>query len=223
MYNGEKAVSYMRKMATGCHWRVGREIHYVRTDGSVFTLKPGVWYTGIPYTQGKKKRLYSLFRFKLNLFGGFLFLKKSLVGCDCSSAASFAWKKVNSQMPIFSTRKMYKDLCGPQRYFSHQDRYSLSDGQEGTKGLIAQNDLARMKAAYEGLQIGDGLLQYDKIEKKGHIMMVTQPMEQGTLKIIDQKGFGEGGSERDDTSWRVDFPYTFERLIEEGYVPIRLL
>lgn len=222
MDNGEKAVSYMRKMATGCRWKVSREIHYVKSDGSEVVLEPGFWYTGIPYTQGKKKRRYSLFRFRLNLLGGFLFLRKSLVGCDCSSAASFAWRKMNRDIPVLSTRKMYADLCGRQKYFTHGERYQLGDKSIGSQNVIQMNSSGLLYKAYEALSVGDGLLQYDPVEKRGHIMLVSQRAKDEGLKVIDQKGFGEGGSEKRETSWRVDYRYSFDALIDEGYLPIYL-
>ena len=220
MKQGEQAVRYMRKMATGCRWRVWQEITYTGTDGSVFLLTPGVWYTGIPYTQGKKRRRYNLFRFRLNLFLGIFFLKKSLVGCDCSSAASFAWKKENSSFPILSTRKMLKDLCGKQKFISHRQRYRVEGVPIDTKKILSFNKMEVLLEAYKALNVGDGLLQYDSEENRGHVMVVSAPLCGNYIGIIDQKGFGKGGSEKEDTSWRIDHAFTVGDLIEEGYLPI---
>jgi len=220
MNSGEKAAKYMRKMATGCRWKVLREIHYQRTDGSEFVLKPGVWYTGIPYTQGKRKRRYSLLRFRANLLGGIFFFRKSLIGCDCSSAVSFAWRTINRGFPVLSSYKLLKDLFGEQRFVSNQDRYLLPELFVGTKEVLLGNSRKVIDESYSSLEIGDGLLQCDIFEKKGHVMLVSKKPDNGRVTIIDQKGFGEGGSEREDTSWRVDQLFTYEQLFEEGYVPI---
>ena len=115
---------------------------------------------------------------------------------------------------------MFKDLCGSQKFILHLGKYDLDKQAMSTKEILLQNGIDVMSSVYESLSIGDGLLQYDKNEKRGHIMLVTSPAESRVLKIIDQKGFGDGGSERDDTSWRVDHPYTFEQLMDEGYLPV---
>ncbi len=223
MNKRERAVGYMRKMATGCRWKVLHEIHYTKTDGSEIVLMPGIWYTGIPYTQGKKKRRYQLLRFKLNLFGGVFFYRKSLIGNDCSSAVSYAWKKINRKIPVLSTKKIFRDLCGPQKHFSHEERYRIEQDCLSTCEIIQSNSVETMDQAFRALKEGDGLLQYDGKQRKGHIMLVSNKAnEEDTVMVIDQKGFGKDGSERDDTSWRVDLSYSYAELKAEGYIPVYL-
>ena len=189
MNKGEKAVRYMRKMATGCHWRVLREIRYQRTDGSEFVLKPGVWYTGIPYTQGKRKRRYGLLKFRFNLVGGIFFFRKSLIGCDCSSAVSYAWRKINPKLPILSTRKIFRDLCIPQKYVFPKNDLNIPENSESTHEIIQNNSIEILYHAFDELEKGDfvvheecGIGQFEEI-----CTMLIQGVHKDFLKIKYKK------------------------------------
>jgi len=221
--NKKLAAAYMKEMATGCRWCVLRKIRYTKSDGTVIELVPGAWYTGVPYTQGKKKRRYHLERFRQCLLFRKLFWRKELLGNDCSSAASYAWQKVNPGLPVLSTKKMLKDLCGAQKYFMPVGSYRIAADAAGTDVIIRCNEKDDIADAYRAMTIGDGLLQFDSVTKKGHIMILSKEPLREALFIIDQKGFGPGSSERDDTSWRIDFPFTFNQLMDEGYVPVTLI
>ncbi len=216
----EKALSYMRAMAS-IEWVPQTDIiYYTNEDGVIFHA--GEKYHGLPYTQPGRYTSLEEFRQMLetrdekpvyvgpvsyNLYRG----------TDCSSSVTRAWKQVRPTFPILRTPYMFP---GKTPGIVRVGDYKVTS-LESTKQIIKDNGSEKIAAAYDKLLPGDALMTQTP---EGHVRMVCRvDVKKRVVYIIEQTGLNrERKLKSDHQSWRVDYPFSYDDLLNYDYIPISL-
>ena len=217
-----KAVSYMRSMAT-ISWEPKEDITY--WSNAKLKYQAGTTYRGLPYTQYGRNTSLDEFKTFLKREKGKRFYTGPTQagkyrGSDCSSSVSLAWKQVQADFPICSTGVMF-----PERNAKivKVGDYEVSSGSS-TRQIVNSNGKEKMFAAYSQLKAGDALLSRNN--GSGHVRLVSKvtsknKKEQKVL-VIEQCGYNLSDPTRKNTTWRVQFEYSYEDLFKTAYIPISL-
>ncbi len=207
----EKVVKYMRAMGT-VPWKPAEDlIYWVPSVGVIFHQLES--YEGIPYTQRHRETNLEVFKSFLEKDGRYTG-PADYVGNDCSSAVSSAWRQVDPNMPFLSTIHMFP---GMDRILAVGD-YEVTS-MESTEKIIEDNGAERIKKAFDQLKPGDVILW--RQDGNGHVRLVSDiDVEKQTVTIIEQTGLSKGKFKGKKGTWRVDYPFTYDELIENGYIPI---
>lgn len=212
------AVETMRSMAI-LEWSPDKDLTYWNPEyGTVFRREKT--YRGIPYTQRRRNTGVEAFLAETRMRSG----RRVYVGPDdylgsgCSSAVSLAWRTADPDFPILSTYDMFPDRSnGVTKVGAYKD-----NGQSSTDEIIAANGVETIFNAYHLLRPGDALLTRKK--EASHIMLVVSadPKEK-IVRVIDQAGVDqEGKLRKNESTWRVDYPFSYEELIQKAFIPIAL-
>ena len=213
------AVETMRAMAV-LEWSSKKDLTYWNSEyGKVF--QAGKTYRGIPYTQRQRNTDVKTFLAETQTRDGRrIYLgPDDYLGSDCSSAVSLAWRTADPDFPILSTYDMLPDR---HNGITKVGAYK-SGGQNSTGEIITENGAETMYKAYDRLSPGDALLT--RKNENGHIMLVVSvdPKEQ-IVRIIDQSGVdGEGKLRKNNSTWRVDYPFSYEDLLQKAFIPVALI
>ncbi|MBQ6617543.1 MAG: DJ-1/PfpI family protein [Thermoguttaceae bacterium] len=227
------AVKYMNAMGT-VEWIPAEEIPWYSPSKKV-SFHAGEKYKGIPYTQAG--RYTSLEQFKTMLrtdehgqsvYSG-PFGAKQYRGTDCSSSCSYSWKHVIPYLPVMYTGNMgpgYLHIINPKTgktvpIFRRVGDYRITDFHK-SKNVIEENGRPFMERCYDQLLPGDALIK----RPNGHVIMVCRVDQAAKVVYITE----QGGTNPDDRSqflsdhqtWRVQYPFTYDKLIEDGYLPIAI-
>ena len=206
----EAAISYMNAMAT-IEWTPKKSFQhwsYSSKNGHVWTA--GTTYYGIPYTQKARNTSLEAFQGKLS---GKVYIgpsgKNTYMGNDCSSAVSYAYRKVNSKFPILATGGMYP-VDGKTKKVGKYDHKNLRN----TASICTRNGKNVMKDSYSSLQPGDLLL---KNPSGAHVMMVTE-VGSDYVKVTHQTTYKSSLH----SSWRVNERMSFDSLYNSRYIPVTM-
>lgn len=224
----QKACDYMRKMAT-IEWKCPVDMEYWNPKYGVLFKKDCV-YRGIPYSQSNRETDLETFADNIGPDGYYkgsvynpIICQKGYLGSDCASAVHKIWKHIGHDVRNISTYDMV-----PGRKADMDFIFPVG-------GIVIKSELTTKEnvniigkeatfEAYNKLKPGDALLM--RCETAGHVALVVDvdPLNQ-VVKIIDQAGSGktydgEHCLMSGDSTWRVDFPCTYEKLFAKGYIPI---
>ena len=219
------AVKQMNAMGT-VEWIPEKEISWYEPSKKV-SFHAGEKYKGIPYTQAG--RYTSLEQFKTMLrtdengqsvYSG-PFGAKQYRGTDCSSSCSYSWKRVIPYLPIMYTGNMgpgYLHIVNPQTgktvpIFRRVGNYHITDFNK-SKDVIAENGRPFMERCYDQLLPGDALIK----RPHGHIVMVCRVDKAAKVVYITE----QTGLIRNNQTWRIEYPFPYSKLLEEGYLPIAI-
>ncbi|MDO4586117.1 MAG: C39 family peptidase [Planctomycetia bacterium] len=220
-----KVVDYMRALGT-VEW-VAREdsVYWNPKYGVIF--KKGETYHGIPYTQNNRETF--LEQFKIETVEGIPYYagpygSDAYLGSDCSSSTSMAWQQVDLEFPITSTHFMFPEKS--QGRIVPVGDYEI-ESLVSTSQTLEKNGRERIFAAYSSLQPGDAVLTHrsgNNVNVDGHVRLVSRvDIENQTVYCIEQTGVdSQGILKGGDSTWRVDYPFTYNELFETGYIPIGL-
>ena len=216
----EKAVSYMREMAT-IKWTPSTTITYWSHNGKAFVA--GTTYSGMPYTQNNRQNLAA---FKKYLKSGRYVGPTSpatYVGNDCSSAVRYAWLHVNAKISFSYTGNMFPaSKTGVLAVGS----YNAAGITSSTKTITTKNGPATMYDSYAQLKPGDaivarvnGVVNHARLVSKVNVVKTGGKVDpsKSTVSCIEQCGIS---SSRKNTTWNVDKKYTFATLYSTYYIPI---
>ncbi|MGI6401189.1 MAG: 3-keto-disaccharide hydrolase [Thermoguttaceae bacterium] len=217
-----KVVDYMRAAAS-IEWTPTEDIPYWNPEQS-FSFKKGETYYGIPYTQFSRNNNLDSFKAQLNTIDGATYYVgpsefDNYKGSDCSASVSNAWKHADPEFPSLLTRRMIPDR--PKEVVA-VGKYDLNH-YDSTPKIVKENGFETMKAAYSQLKPGDAVLMH--YDYDGHVMLVLQnEPENSRLYIADQTGLANGAPKGRDghSTFRLDYEFTYEKLFDDGYIPIAL-
>lgn len=226
----EKAVKYMRQMAE-IEWVPEKDITWFRPkDGVIF--KAGEKYRGLPYTQGGRLTNCEMFAELIQNENGLPIYKgpdaPSLYrGSDCSSSASYAWKQFMPDFPVLKTWDMVPGkecAINPKTGKTEPLFYTVGEykitATNSTDKIVQDNTAKVICQCYDQMRPGDAIVK----RPKGHVRMVTRvDVPNRTVYATEQTGLSpEGKLKSDHQSWRVDFPFTYDQLLEDGYIPVTI-
>lgn len=207
----EKVVESMRAMAT-VPWTPSEDLTYwVPKYGVMF--KAGESYEGLPYTQRNRETTLEIFQENLDQDGRYIG-PADYYGTDCSSSVSIAWREVDKDLPCLSTYFMFP---GMGKIVTVGD-YKVTSTQSTPK-IILDNGEEKIRDCYDKLRPGDVILWRN--EGFGHVRLVSAlDPERETIYIIEQTGAGKDGLKGKKGTWRIDYAFSYDQMIEDGYVPI---
>ena len=209
----ENTVARMREMAT-ILWIPTENIPYWNKDIPNVFFKKGVLYEGIPYTQRHRETPPELFRENIDE-NSYYTGPDDYIGTDCSSSVSIAWRTVDAELPCLSTHQMFP---GMGKIIAVGD-YKVTS-LKSTSQIVLDNGEAKICAAYDQLKPGDAILTRNN--GIGHVRMVigTDPAKR-KISIIEQTGLSKEHQFKGRRgTWRVDYWFSYEELIENSYIPI---
>ncbi|MDO5309463.1 MAG: hypothetical protein Q4G03_08220 [Planctomycetia bacterium] len=217
----ETVCQYMRD-AAAIEWTPAEDIKYW-TTGEPFTFKSGETYFGIPYTQNARDHDLASFKTKLESRDGRLTYfgpntPQLYWGNDCSSCVSHAWRRVDPEFPTLDTLTM---LPNRQERIATVGDYQVGQANT-TQEIVESNGAERIARAYAQLQPGDAVLRR---LSSGHVMLVLKnDPENRRVFIADQTGCDQGVPMGRDgrSTMRVDHEQSYDRLLKNFYIPIRL-
>lgn len=230
----EKCVEHIRKMAT-VEWSPDKDMFYRCNCGGVLhkqVFEAGKTYKGLPYSHkgGSYERFLACFQedrtlqpwIKTEGWDGM----DLYMGCDCSAAVYWAWSRVSPDICFRFTGTMIpaaKDgTIGVGPYDCSMDDY--------TNGIVEANTPEQIYESYAQLSKGDAVVTILRsgghtrmcasnavvyrnthgIIDKGQSYVVT--IEQGDGLLPEHKG--------NNSSWLVDWKYSFLELRSARYIPI---
>ncbi|MDO5309332.1 MAG: DUF1080 domain-containing protein [Planctomycetia bacterium] len=217
-----KVVDYMRAAAT-IEWTPAEDIPYW-TSSQNFTFKKGETYYGIPYTQFSRNNNLDSFKSQLKDVDGVQTYVgpsafDSYWGSDCSASVSNAWKQADPNYPALLTRRLIPDR--PKEVVAVGE-YKCNC-YDDTRVVVKENGADVMKKAYAMLLPADAVVMH--YDYDGHIMLVMKnEPEKERLFICDQTGCSNGTprGQNGRSTFRVDCEYSYDQLLESGYIPIAL-
>ena len=208
-------------------------------------IKAGRIYQGLPYSYGgvtdtsflefagePENGVYTISGVTWETLSGAGSVSSRL-GNDCSSAVTLAWASIGANMTMTSTQYMT-----PSRGYVRVGEYTSND-EDNTNSAIAcaNNGEQAMFAAYAQLLKADAVVK--RSSSSGHTMMVvsnapvytkdgTIDGKESKVTILDQtRSHFNGEKTRYDEKlqenvyriYGIDTTYTYQRLLEEGYLP----
>lgn len=199
----------------------------------------GVVYASFPYVSMGTGNVYRILDFMdpetsvVNITAAGA--NDQLFGNQCSMSCQWAWSRVINSVKGGWTEEIVQAkgymLVGPYTYSSDISTFKA----RSTKDIIADNGAEIMNKSYAELKHGDGLVKYTTA---GHVIMCTGDahVEYDAKGNIDpaasyilmsdqtrNTGFLEYTNESGDTyqmTGHVDAKYTFQKLQDQGYLPI---
>jgi len=223
-----RAVERMRAMAE-VEWVPQSDVTWFRSKNGVI-FHAGERYKGLPYTQAG--RLTSLEDFQSLLktendqpiYTGPTEPGK-YCGTDCSGACSYAWRSVIPEFPVMKTWDMQPGVYSrinpetgvPEPWLERVGHWKMTDFHD-SRSVVKENGPEVMTASYDLLLPGDWLVK----RPDGHVRMVSR-VDSANRKVyvIEQTGLTpEGKLKSDHQSWRVDYEYSYEELLKDGYLPV---
>ncbi len=226
------AVPYMDAMGS-VEWIPEKDVSWFNTSKKL-PFRAGERYKGLPYTQDGRYTNLEMFKELLKDVDGQPIYTgptepDKYRGTDCSSSCSYSWKHTIPYLPIMKTWHMEPGdwhLIHPQTgktvsIFRRVGDYRFTDFHE-SKNIIAENGREVMERCYDQLLPGDALVK----RPHGHVVMVCRVDKAAKVVYITE----QGGTNPDDRSqflsdhqtWRVQYPFTYDKLIEDGYLPIAI-
>lgn len=205
------AVSYMESMASVAwtpsvsfkHWSYGKK------GGNNHMWTKGVTYYGIPYSQ--KTRDTTLEKFQENMSGKTYkgpYGQSSYMGNDCSSAISFAYRKVNSKFPVTNTTGLYPVNGNTKRIGNYKDY-----GMVNSANICSKNGKSAIQNSYKSLQPGDLLLT----SNNPHVMMVSETGDE-YVKVIHQTTYNS----KLRSTWRINEKWNYNSLYNAKFIPVTM-
>ena len=239
----DKVESYMREQCE-IIWKASEDFTYEITGGKEFNVKAGEYYLGLPYSysgntalsfldycsEPDEKGVVTLSGVKSENVGKF---STSNVGNDCSAALCFAWATINASIKNGSENTKY--MCVDNGYLRVGEYTSNSSNIEGTQSVCKTNGKETMFKAYTELKKGDAIIHRDG---SGHVRMIVSidvkykpngSIDPYLSKVIcleqtrsnfGQTYFNEELGVNVNIFCGVDVAYTFDRLFQDGYLPI---
>lgn len=230
----EKSVEHIRKMAT-VKWTPDKDMVYRCSCGGVLhnqQFKAGTTYKGLPYSHkgGSYERFLACFRedgtlqpwIKTEGWDGM----DLYMGCDCSAAVYWAWSRVSPDITFRFTGNMIpaakEGSIGVGPYDCSMDDF--------TNGIIEANTPEAIYESYARLSKGDAVVTI--LKSGGHTRMCAQNavVYRNTHGVIDkgqsyvvtiEQGDGLYPKHKENnSSWLVDWKYTFLELRSARYIPI---
>ncbi len=238
----DKVEQYMRKQVS-IVWKAGANITYSIDSGNkTFNIVEGQYYLGMPYSYGGK----SLSTFQdwlsepdekgvatLQLTDDDVDAQGNNFGNDCSSAVCLAWGTINASIKDGSENTRYMSVNNG--YLRVGDYESDPTTIEGTKSVCMENGRETMFKAYAQLKKSDVVISRNG---SGHVRLIVSTevkykpdgsidpylskivcLEQ-TRSLFGQVYYNEELGEDLNYIGGVDVSYTFDRLFQDGYVPI---
>ena len=217
----ERAVAYMKAMAV-VEWTPGTD-----TAGTDYWAgyKYGTTIHGIPYT--------NVWDSSLEEFTGYLkdgvytgpVGKNTAIGVDCTSSTLAAWGTAITDCSAVWTAQMMPFRNGTIKVGDYAFKAAMAD----TTAIVEANEEQELFKAYAQVIPGDAVLRYK--DGEGHCRMVT--LYPTVVRLADGSIDGENSfiyvtevgvsgvdAQGCKTMWTIDFPYSFNKLIETHYIPI---
>lgn len=231
-----KAASTMRTMAT-IEWTPDRTLdYYCSCAGKVHrqVFPAGVTQHGIPYTHTFKslESFQDCFTedgklkpyIKSDGYDGFdLYL-----GCDCSGAVYWAWNSVSDQVKFrWTSDEMRCDHNGVKPLGGYEA------GNPDSREIIKRYSSQEFAEFLAQMHMGDGLVAVSKginhTRLASHSSVVYRYDDDSidtiyshTVTIEQGDGLLYEPQKQASRSWLVDYEYSFNRLMRDGYMPITI-
>lgn len=228
-----QAVPYMDAMGT-VEWIPEKDVTWFIPSKKIF-FHAGEKYKGLPYTQDARYTNLEMFKelLRTDENGQPIYTgptgPEDYRGTDCSSSCSYSWKQFIPYLPIMKTWHMEPadwHIIHPQTgktvsIFKRVGNYRFTDFHK-SKNVIAENGKEVMEKCYDQLLPGDALVK----RPHGHVMMVCRVDKAAKVVYITEQ-YGTNPEDRsrfmsDHQTWRVQHPLTYEKLLEDGYLPIAI-
>lgn len=216
-------VNEMRAMAT-FEWTPSTTITYYQNDSSK-TFNAGTKYIGLPYTMsnGRTSTLgdpLGIFKIKLDT-DNYTYIGPSAYntyyGSDCSSSVEGSWRVNGITTNATYTVSM---IPGENSRIYAVGEYTYSSRTNMTKTICDTNGSSKMYSCYDELLPGDAIVRRVQSGDSwaGHVRLVVS-VNKSTQKVtvIEQCGYGTGTN----TTWKVDYEYSYSTLFNNYYIPIR--
>lgn len=230
-------VDYMKKMAS-VEWVCKSDIDFstVVSFTSKLIYKSGTTYFGLPYVGGTAGA--EIFKSALDenkVYTGSI-KWNDIQGNTCSSSIYVAYTTISPNSNASNTIDMYPAANKGMIPVGDYNLDKVTDIKTSeTKDVITANGQNTILEAYAALKPGDTLLSRWKSgsETLGHTRLVTSEpvIERGENgKIIARSSYillteqtsSFNESSNVNTTWKVDFKYTFSDLLGDYYIPITL-
>ena len=208
------------------------------------TLKAGVIYQGMPYTHGggsgfaflayateqDHRGVYTLDPINGALMSGQTGTAR--IGNDCADSVWWGWSRVSTSITFDTTKYMTEQYGNVVKVGDYQCDAIIYDST--TTKVIEDNGEDRMLACYAQLQKGDGIVHYTN-GGDGHAVMVSDvhvvmdgdkiDPNNSYVTVLDQNYYDTAYYDEyiGETVHRlcgVDSKWTFEHLLQKGYLPI---
>ena len=190
----------------------------------------GERYKGLPYTQGGRRTSLEDFQALLKEENGQPIYTgptspKEYRGTDCSGGCSYAWRHVIPVFPVMKTWDMEPGFYSrinpetgvPEPWLMRVGHWKMTDFHD-SRAVVKENGPEVMAACYDQLLPGDWLVK----RPDGHVRMVSRvEPENRKVFVIEQTGLTPDGKLKSDhQSWRVDYAFTYDELMRDGYLPV---
>lgn len=221
--NREYAVAELKKMAD-IQWKPTTKN---LTIGN-YTYYKNTVYKGMPYTTDYNTTYTDFISGKNGSFGSsgsnvFNYKGNEAVGNDCSTVPALAWKFKFTTIKYANIDTgdylaCAKNGSNSTYHLATVKNYRMGSACDSTKDYIKGNR-STVRNALQNLQKGDCCLYYYKKDGtlKKHVVFVVGTYS-GGVYITDQIGRKSGDT---NSSWRHSKAMSWDKLLDDGYVPIR--